>query len=131
MIKAILHKHLSWLLIVIAGLVGLGSLSAPSVDPLFNTHTDRSYVHERVSNALSRGNIRAIHMQLIQEADRISFSVHTDWNECAYNLQSEETDLKNAGQRARAFHRETHLYPDEQSTVIQVETGLKKYLRYD
>lgn len=83
-------------------------------------------IHELVSNAIKHAQSNHINVQLVQEEDRISFTVQDDGKGFDQEQVTEGMGLKNVRQRVAAFQGEVHVYSSEQGTEIHVELELIK-----
>lgn len=83
-------------------------------------------IHELVSNAIKHAQASHINVQLVQEEDRISFTVQDDGKGFDQQQVTEGMGLKNVRQRVAAFQGEVHIYSAEQGTEIHVELELTK-----
>ncbi len=83
-------------------------------------------IHELTSNALKHAQASHINVQLVQEEDRISFTVQDDGIGFNQEEVTEGMGLKNVRQRVAAFQGEVNIYSSEQGTEIHVELELAK-----
>ncbi|SFS89660.1 Signal transduction histidine kinase [Sphingobacterium wenxiniae] len=83
-------------------------------------------IHELVNNALKHAQANHINVQLVQEEDRISFTVQDDGIGFDQEKVTEGMGLQNVRQRVAAFAGEMHIYSTEQGTEIHVEIELPK-----
>lgn len=81
-------------------------------------------IHELVNNALKHAEAEQINIQLIQETDRISFTVQDDGKGFDPEAVSEGMGLRNIRQRVAAFQGEIAIYSSENGTEIHVEIDL-------
>ncbi len=88
-------------------------------------------IHELVSNALKHAQATHINVQLVQETDRISFTVQDDGIGFDQNTVTEGMGLQNIRQRVAAFQGEISIYSSEQGTEINVELNLTNSNRDD
>ena len=78
-------------------------------------------IHELVNNALKHAKANHINVQLVQEADRLSFTVQDDGIGFDQSQTTEGMGLQNVRQRVTAFQGEIHIYSSGQGTEIHVE----------
>jgi len=78
-------------------------------------------IHELVNNALKHAQATHINVQLVQEEDRISFTVQDDGIGFDQEKVSEGMGLKNVRQRVAAFQGKMSIYSTSQGTEIHVE----------
>src|SRR5690606_6996888 len=78
-------------------------------------------IHELVGNALKHAEANHINVQLVQEADRISFTVQDDGKGFDQRRVTEGMGLKNVRQRVAAFQGDVHIYSSDKGTEIHVE----------
>jgi len=78
-------------------------------------------IHELVNNALKHAQAKHINVQLVQEQDRISFTVQDDGIGFDQAKVVEGMGLQNVRQRVAAFGGEMNIYSTEQGTEIHVE----------
>lgn len=83
-------------------------------------------IHELINNVLKHSQATHINVQLIQEADRVSFTVHDNGVGFHQEQVKEGMGLKNVRQRVEAFRGELNIYSSEQGTEIHVEIELSK-----
>ncbi|GAB3026138.1 hypothetical protein GCM10027051_33630 [Niabella terrae] len=83
-------------------------------------------IHELVNNALKHAAASQIHVQLVQETDRISFTVQDDGKGFDRAATTEGMGLKNVRQRVTAFGGELNIYSSGQGTEIHVDLVIKK-----
>src|SRR5690606_5750851 len=82
-------------------------------------------IHELVNNALKHAQAKHINVQLVQEQDRISFTVQDD----GIGFDQEQVEgmgLKNVRQRVAAFQGKMNIYSSSQGTEIHVELEFTK-----
>lgn len=82
-------------------------------------------IHELVNNALKHAEATHINVQLVQESDRISFTVQDDGVGFDQHAASDGMGLRNIRQRVAAFQGEMGIYSSEHGTEIHVELELK------
>lgn len=83
-------------------------------------------VHELVNNALKHAEANHINVQLVQEPDRISFTVQDDGKGFDQHTISEGMGLRNIRQRIDAFQGKLDMFSSEEGTEVHVELGLTK-----
>ncbi len=83
-------------------------------------------IHELVNNALKHAKANHINVQLVQEKDRLSFTVQDDGTGFDQNAIPEGMGLRNIRQRVEAFRGKMNIYSLEQGTEIHVEMELTK-----
>ncbi|RQP08252.1 MAG: hypothetical protein EAS52_25430, partial [Parapedobacter sp.] len=83
-------------------------------------------IHELVNNALKHAQASHINVQLVQEQDRLSFTVEDDGLGFDQQQATEGMGLKNVRQRVAAFQGEMNIYSSGQGTEIHVELELTK-----
>lgn len=83
-------------------------------------------IHELVNNALKHAQANHINVQLVQEEDRISFTVQDDGKGFDQQQVTEGMGLKNVRQRVAAFQGDVHIYSSAQGTEIHVELEFEK-----
>lgn len=83
-------------------------------------------IHELVNNALKHAQASDINVQLVQEEDRLSFTVQDDGVGFDAEQVTEGMGLKNVRQRVAAFQGKMSIYPSEKGTEIHVEINLSK-----
>jgi len=83
-------------------------------------------IHELINNALKHAQATHINVQLIQEVDRISFTVQDDGVGFDQNNVTEGMGLHNIRQRIAAFQGKISIYSSEQGTEINVELDITK-----
>lgn len=82
-------------------------------------------VHELVNNALKHADATQINVQLIQESDRISFTVQDNGVGFDQNNVPDGMGLRNIRQRVAAFNGKLSIYSSHQGTEANVELNLK------
>lgn len=82
-------------------------------------------VHELVNNALKHAQASQINVQLIQETNRISFTVQDNGIGFDQDSASEGMGLHNIRQRVSAFDGKLSIYSSDQGTEINVDIELK------
>ncbi|NGM63177.1 tetratricopeptide repeat protein [Sphingobacterium sp. SGG-5] len=88
-------------------------------------------IHELVNNALKHAQATHINVQLVQEPDRISFTVQDDGVGFDQNTVTEGMGLRNIRQRVEAFQGKLNIYSSGQGTEIHVELELTKKEQHD
>lgn len=88
-------------------------------------------IHELVNNALKHGDATQINVQLVQETERISFTVQDNGKGFDKNTVPMGMGLKNIRQRVDAFDGKMEIYSSDQGTEIHVELELTKHERHD
>ncbi len=83
-------------------------------------------IHELVNNALKHAQAKHINVQLVQEEDRISFTVQDDGIGFDQEWVTEGMGLQNVRQRVDAFQGKMNIYSSQQGTEIHVEIDFKK-----
>lgn len=78
-------------------------------------------IHELVNNALKHAEANHIHVQLVQEENRISFTVQDDGKGFDQKKIAKGMGLQNVQQRVEAFQGKMNIYSSEQGTEIHVE----------
>ncbi|SFC68541.1 Soluble NSF attachment protein, SNAP [Parapedobacter composti] len=81
-------------------------------------------IHELVNNALKHARATRINVQLVQEPNRISFTVQDDGVGFDPGTVTEGTGLQNIRQRVTAFQGTMNIYSSKQGTEIHVELEL-------
>lgn len=81
-------------------------------------------IHELVNNALKHAAGTQINVQLVQESERVSFTVQDDGKGFDAHTVSEGMGLRNIRQRVAAFQGKMAVYSSEQGTEIHVELEL-------
>ena len=81
-------------------------------------------IHELVNNALKHAEADHINVQLVQEPDRISFTVHDDGKGFDPQTVAEGMGLQNIRQRVAAFQGELDIYSSAKGTEVHVELEL-------
>lgn len=88
-------------------------------------------IHELVNNALKHADAIHINVQLVQESDRVSFTVQDDGTGFDQQVVSEGMGLRNIRQRIAAFQGDISIYSSKQGTEIHVELELKPNEQHD
>jgi signal transduction histidine kinase len=88
-------------------------------------------IHELVNNALKHAQATHINVQLVQETDRISFTVQDDGIGFDLKTASEGMGLHNLRQRVAAFQGKVSIYSSDNGTEINVELKLKNDNSHD
>lgn len=83
-------------------------------------------IHELVNNALKHAQATQINVQLIQESNRISFTVQDNGVGFDHDSVSDGMGLRNIRQRVSAFDGKLSIYSSDQGTEINVDIELKK-----
>jgi len=83
-------------------------------------------VHELVNNSLKHGNPTQINIQLVQQEDRISFTVQDNGSGFDPKQQKEGMGLQNIRQRVEAFKGKLNCYSNEKGTETHVELELQE-----
>ncbi|MBV2227636.1 MAG: sensor histidine kinase [Sphingobacterium mizutaii] len=83
-------------------------------------------IHELVNNALKHAEATKINVQLVQEPDRLSFTVQDDGKGYDRETVTEGMGLRNIRQRVDAFQGELNIYSTEKGTEVHVELELSK-----
>lgn len=83
-------------------------------------------IHELVNNALKHAEALHVNVQLVQEVDRLSFTVQDDGKGFDPNSISEGMGLGNIRQRVEAYQGKMSIYSSQQGTEIHVEMELTK-----
>ncbi|WP_353138423.1 ATP-binding protein [Pseudopedobacter sp.] len=83
-------------------------------------------IHELVSNALKHARSSGIHVQLVQEEDRLSFTVQDNGIGFDKKKITEGMGLSNIRQRVEAFNGKMNIYTSNQGTEINVELEFTK-----
>src|SRR5690606_15429589 len=81
-------------------------------------------IHELVNNALKHAQASHINVQLVQDKDRISFTVQDDGIGFDQKQVSEGMGLQNVRQRVDAFQGKMNIYSSGQGTEVHVELEL-------
>lgn len=81
-------------------------------------------IHELVNNALKHAQADHINVQLIQEENRLSFTVQDDGIGFDQGTVTEGMGLQNVRQRVDAFQGKMSIYSSENDTEIHVEIEL-------
>ncbi len=88
-------------------------------------------VHELVNNALKHAGATQINVQLVQENDRLSFTVQDNGSGFDQKTVTEGMGLQNIRQRVAAFQGKMDCYSSAQGTEIHVELELTKNGQHD
>ena len=88
-------------------------------------------IHELVNNALKHAKASHINVQLVQENDRLSFTVQDDGIGFDQKTTFEGMGLRNIRQRVEAFQGKMNIYSSDQGTEIHVEMELTKDKQHD
>lgn len=88
-------------------------------------------IHELVNNALKHAEAEHINVQLVEEPDRVSFTVQDDGKGFDRHTVSEGMGLRNIHQRVAAFQGKMEIYSTEKGTEIHVELELTKNKQHD
>lgn len=83
-------------------------------------------IHELVTNALKHAQASHINVQLVQEEDRISFTVQDDGIGFNQEQETEGIGLRNIRQRVDAFQGKLNIYSSDQGTEVHVELEFDK-----
>ena len=83
-------------------------------------------IHELVNNALKHAEATVINVQLVQEADRISFTVQDNGKGFNPETVKKGMGLKNIQQRVETYKGKMNIYSTEQGTEVNVELELKE-----
>lgn len=83
-------------------------------------------IHELVNNALKHAQAKHINVQLVQEEDRISFTVQDDGIGFDQGQITEGMGLQNVRQRVNALQGKINIYSSGQGTEIHVELEFSK-----
>lgn len=81
-------------------------------------------IHELVNNALKHAQAKHINVQLLQEPDRVSFTVQDDGKGFDQQNIAEGMGLRNIRQRVEAFQGELDILSSKEGTEIHVEIEL-------
>lgn len=81
-------------------------------------------IHELVNNSLKHAKATHINVQLVQEEDRVSFTVQDDGEGFDQKAVTEGMGLQNIRQRVAAFRGKMSIYSSEQGTETHVELEL-------
>lgn len=81
-------------------------------------------IHELVNNALKHADATQINVQLVQEEDRISFTVQDNGKGFDPERTSEGMGLTNIRQRIAAFDGDLNIYSSPAGTEVHVEFNL-------
>lgn len=88
-------------------------------------------IHELVNNALKHTEATQINVQLVQEDNRISFTVQDDGKGYDQQKVTEGMGLQNIRQRVAAFQGKMEIYSSEQGTEVHVELKFTKNEQHD
>ncbi|TCK85054.1 tetratricopeptide repeat-containing sensor histidine kinase [Albibacterium bauzanense] len=88
-------------------------------------------IHELVNNALKHAEATQINVQLIQEDNRVSFTVQDDGKGFNQQKVTEGMGLQNIRQRVAAFQGKMEIYSSEDGTEVHVELKLTKSEHHD
>src|SRR5690606_31236350 len=83
-------------------------------------------IHELVNNALKHADASHINVQLVEEADRVSFTVQDDGKGFEQQSEKEGMGLRNIRQRVEAFQGKMNIYSSSEGTEVHVELELNK-----
>lgn len=83
-------------------------------------------IHELVNNAIKHAQATHVNIQLVQEEDRLSFTIQDDGKGFDQNSVSEGMGLGNIRQRVEAYQGKMNIYSSPQGTEIHVELELTK-----
>lgn len=83
-------------------------------------------IHELVNNALKHAGARQINVQLVQDEDRVSFTVQDDGKGFDQQSVKEGMGLQNIRQRVAAFEGKIELSSSNKGTEIHVELEWNK-----
>lgn len=81
-------------------------------------------IHELVNNAWKHAEADQINVQLVQEQDRVSFTVQDDGVGFDHEEVKEGMGLKNIRQRVASFNGEMSVYSSDKGTEVHVELDL-------
>ena len=88
-------------------------------------------IHELVNNALKHAEATQINVQLVQEPDRISFTVQDNGKGFDRRTTSEGMGLRNIRQRVDALQGKLDIYSSGDGTEVHVELKLTKNEQHD
>ena len=88
-------------------------------------------IHELVNNALKHADASHINVQLVQESDRISFTVQDDGKGFDQEQVTEGMGLQNIRQRVHAFQGKLDIFSSREGTEVHVELELTKNEQHD
>jgi len=88
-------------------------------------------IHELVNNALKHAEAEHINVQLVQEPDRISFTVQDDGKGFDQHTVSEGMGLRNIRQRVDAFQGKLDIFSSGEGTEVHVELELINNEQHD
>lgn len=83
-------------------------------------------IHELVNNVLKHAEATQINVQLVQEADRVSFTVQDNGKGFKPDGTSEGMGLQNIRSRVDAFQGKMEIHSSAQGTEIHIELDLTK-----
>lgn len=83
-------------------------------------------IHELVNNALKHAEADNINVQLVQEPDRISFTVQDDGKGFDPQTAAEGMGMQNIRQRVAAFQGKLDVFSSGEGTEVHVELELTK-----
>lgn len=81
-------------------------------------------IHELVNNALKHAQATQINVQLVQEADRLSFTVQDNGSGFDLKTVKEGMGLHNIRQRVEVFEGKLNIYSSKEGTEVHVELEL-------
>lgn len=81
-------------------------------------------IHELVNNALKHAQATQINVQLVQEADRLSFTVQDNGSGFDLKTVKEGMGLHNIRQRVAVFEGKLNIYSSMEGTEVHVELEL-------
>ncbi|WP_223857546.1 sensor histidine kinase [Sphingobacterium micropteri] len=85
-------------------------------------------IHELVNNALKHAQPSHINVQLVQEENRISFTVQDDGIGFDQEQVTEGMGLQNVRQRVDAFQGKMNIYSSGQGTAVLVKMAIEQKL---
>jgi len=88
-------------------------------------------IHELVNNALKHAEASHINVQLVQESNRISFTVQDDGKGFDQQQVVEGMGLRNIRQRVEAFQGKLHTYSSVEGTEVHIELELQNNVYHD
>ena len=88
-------------------------------------------IHELVNNALKHADAAHINVQLVQDTDRVSFTVQDNGKGFDQTTNAEGMGLRNIRQRVEAFQGDLDILSSPQGTEIHVELELRKNKNHD
>lgn len=83
-------------------------------------------IHELVNNAIKHAQAKHVNVQLVQEEDRLSFTIQDDGKGFDQDSVAEGMGLGNIRQRVEAYQGKMNIYSSPQGTEIHVELELVK-----